>query len=154
METIDHDADEGVIAAAIGDRAADEGEDRERQPRGLVGPKKRMPEVDAGKNIGQDEREFGEQGEDDDGFRDHFDGAQCRGFRRRSRAAGWDRYGNVRPRRCLGAGKLDGTLHWRVRPMRRRVAAGRCVDPNCRNSRGPDAHNRDQGRRAEIILKS
>ena len=63
------DADEGMVAPPIGDRAADEGQDRQRQPGDLVGPQERVLEKDPRGDIGEHQREFAEQRGDDQRFR-------------------------------------------------------------------------------------
>ena len=87
---VEQDANEGVVAAAIGDGAADERQDRQSQPRGLVGPQKRVPEIHAVKNIGEHEAELAEQGDDDEALGERLDGAYRRMLRRQSEFAGCD----------------------------------------------------------------
>src|SRR5229473_3248141 len=73
---VEHDAHERVVAAPVGDGAADERQDRKRQSRGLVGPEKRLLEIGPRQNIGQDQAQFAEQGSHEDGFGKCVDGTQ------------------------------------------------------------------------------
>ena len=52
---VEHDAHERVVAAPVGDGAADERQDRKRQSRGLVGPEKRLLEIGPRQDIGQNQ---------------------------------------------------------------------------------------------------
>ncbi len=75
----DH-AHEGMIAPPVGHRAADEGQDRQRQPRDFVGPQERALEVDPRGDIGQHQHEFAEQGGNDHAFCGKVDKPQRRDF--------------------------------------------------------------------------
>ena len=73
--------DEGVIAPPIGDRAADERQDRQRQPRDLVGPQEGMLEIDARGDIGQHQHEFAQQRGNDHAFSGEIDEPKRRDLR-------------------------------------------------------------------------
>ena len=90
---VEQDADEGMVAAAISGRTADEGEDRQRQPGDLVRPQKRRMEINAGDNIGEHKNEFAKQRHDNQCFGDRVDGAHGRMGRSRTDRGRLSRFG-------------------------------------------------------------
>ena len=62
------DPNEGMIAPPVGDRAADERQDRQRQPCDLVGPQEGVVEIDPRQHVGQHQHQFAEQRRHDQAF--------------------------------------------------------------------------------------
>ena len=65
-----------MLAAAIGDRAADEGDHRQRELGHLLGPEEAAGAEAARHHIEDDDPEFAEQGDDENGFPHPVHGAE------------------------------------------------------------------------------
>jgi len=70
------DAHECVLAPTIGNGAADKGQDRQRKPRDLIRPKKRLMKENTRCHIGQHDTEFAQERSDKKRFRTSVDEAQ------------------------------------------------------------------------------
>ncbi len=89
-EPAQDDPDEGVIAPPVGDRAADERQDRQREPRDLVGPQEGVVEKQPRHHVGKHQQKFAEQRRHDQAFGGAIDQAKPFQFRlcRQGGAAG------------------------------------------------------------------
>ena len=117
------DPDEGVIAPPVGDRAADERQDRQRQPRNLVGPQEGVVEKQPRHHVRQHQHEFAEQGRHDQAFGGAIDQAKPGQFRL---------YGQGDT-----AGKRDLLFHLDRHDLHRAVAHRVATSANVEISRTP-----------------
>ena len=100
---------EGMIAPPIGNRAADERQDRQRQPCDLVGPQEGVREIDPRGDIGQHQHEFAEERGHDDAFGGEIDQTE----------AAWAPAGPAPPRAPEAAtGSADSVSTISIAPVR------------------------------------
>jgi hypothetical protein len=78
----EHDADAGMIAAPVRHGPADERQDREGEPRHLVGPQKGMLQERARQHVGEHENELAEQRQREQSVGRHVETAPDRARRR------------------------------------------------------------------------